>query len=83
MADNQKNLFSVAGKTAVVTGGAKGIGAMITEGLIDAGANVLVVSRSAGEAPGITGAARSGRDTIAFLRCSSTFARPWATCSPS
>ncbi len=64
MADNQKNLFSVAGKTAVVTGGAKGIGAMITEGLIDAGANVLVVSRSAGERSSLSDKfAGSGRHT--------------------
>lgn len=41
-------LFSVAGKTAVVTGGAKGIGAMISTALAGAGANVLIVGRDAG-----------------------------------
>jgi NAD(P)-dependent dehydrogenase (short-subunit alcohol dehydrogenase family) len=40
-----EDLFSVAGKTAVVTGGAKGIGAMISRALVEAGANVIIVSR--------------------------------------
>jgi NAD(P)-dependent dehydrogenase (short-subunit alcohol dehydrogenase family) len=40
-------LFSVRGTTAVVTGGAKGIGAMIVAALVKAGAHVIVVSRSA------------------------------------
>lgn len=38
-------LFSVAGKTAVVTGGAKGVGAMISRTLVEAGADVLIVGR--------------------------------------
>ena len=42
-------LFSLAGKTAVVTGGAKGIGAMISSALIDAGARVLIVARGGAE----------------------------------
>ena len=40
-----ETLFSVKGKTAVVTGGAKGVGAMISRTLVDAGANVLIVGR--------------------------------------
>jgi NAD(P)-dependent dehydrogenase (short-subunit alcohol dehydrogenase family) len=40
------SLFSVEGKTAVVTGGAKGIGAMISTALVAAGAHVIVVARS-------------------------------------
>tara|TARA_B100000949_G_scaffold123929_1_gene109665 strand:+ start:1755 stop:2540 length:786 start_codon:yes stop_codon:yes gene_type:complete len=40
------SLFSVDGKVAVVTGGAKGIGAMISKALVQAGAKVFVVSRS-------------------------------------
>ncbi|MDB5714876.1 MAG: oxidoreductase [Sphingomonadales bacterium] len=44
-----EHLFSVAGKTAVVTGGAKGVGAMISATLTQAGANVLIVGRSAQE----------------------------------
>jgi NAD(P)-dependent dehydrogenase (short-subunit alcohol dehydrogenase family) len=42
-------LFGVAGKVAVVTGGAKGVGAMITRTLVEAGAEVFAVSRSAGQ----------------------------------
>ncbi|MFC4650093.1 SDR family oxidoreductase [Streptomyces mangrovi] len=40
-------LFSVAGKTVVVTGGATGIGRMIAEGFVTAGARVVLVSRRA------------------------------------
>jgi NAD(P)-dependent dehydrogenase (short-subunit alcohol dehydrogenase family) len=39
------SLFSVAGKTAVVTGGSRGIGAMIAEGLVKAGCRVYITSR--------------------------------------
>lgn len=41
-----ENLFSLEGKTALVTGGAKGLGAMISIALVGAGARVIVVSRS-------------------------------------
>lgn len=39
------DLFGVAGKTALVTGSTSGIGLMIAEGLVRAGARVLVTSR--------------------------------------
>ena len=38
-------LFSVRGKTALVTGGATGIGRMAAEALVRAGARVLIASR--------------------------------------
>jgi NAD(P)-dependent dehydrogenase (short-subunit alcohol dehydrogenase family) len=38
-------LFDVAGKTALVTGGSRGIGLMIARGLVQAGAHVIVSSR--------------------------------------
>jgi NAD(P)-dependent dehydrogenase (short-subunit alcohol dehydrogenase family) len=38
-------LFDVSGKTALVTGGSRGIGLMIARGLIQAGARVIVSSR--------------------------------------
>jgi NAD(P)-dependent dehydrogenase (short-subunit alcohol dehydrogenase family) len=49
MAASLEELFSVAGKTALVTGGAKGVGAMISTALVRAGCRVLIVSRSAGD----------------------------------
>ncbi|MFC0451442.1 SDR family oxidoreductase [Rhodococcus jostii] len=39
------SLFSVAGRTAVVTGGSRGIGAMIARGLALGGAQVVITSR--------------------------------------
>jgi NAD(P)-dependent dehydrogenase (short-subunit alcohol dehydrogenase family) len=40
-------LFSVRGKTAVVTGGSRGIGLMVARGFVEAGARVYVSSRKA------------------------------------
>ena len=40
-------LFAVAGKTVVVTGGTRGIGRMIAGGFVAAGATVVVASRKA------------------------------------
>jgi NAD(P)-dependent dehydrogenase (short-subunit alcohol dehydrogenase family) len=41
------SLFGVAGKTAVVTGGSRGIGAMIASGLVRAGCRVYITARKA------------------------------------
>src|SRR5947209_2572733 len=39
------DLFDIAGKTAVVTGGGRGIGLMIARGLVQAGARIVIASR--------------------------------------
>jgi NAD(P)-dependent dehydrogenase (short-subunit alcohol dehydrogenase family) len=41
------SLFDLSGKTALVTGGSRGIGLMIARGLLDAGARVAISSRKA------------------------------------
>ncbi len=41
------NLFSIEGKTALVTGGSRGIGLMIARGMVEAGANVYISARKA------------------------------------
>jgi NAD(P)-dependent dehydrogenase (short-subunit alcohol dehydrogenase family) len=44
---HMQELFSVRGKKAIVTGGTRGIGYMIAQGLLEAGAEVFITSRKA------------------------------------
>lgn len=45
MTDRLQQLFGLDGKRAVVTGGSRGIGEMIAQGLVDAGASVITTAR--------------------------------------
>lgn len=56
-------LFDLSGKIALVTGGAQGMGRMIAEGLVRAGARVYISSRKADTC------ARAAQDLAAFGRC--------------
>lgn len=42
-----KNLFSIEGKVAIVTGGSRGIGAMIARGFVENGVKTYITSRKA------------------------------------
>lgn len=40
-----KDLFDLTGKTAIITGGGRGLGEQMAEGLAEAGANIVLCSR--------------------------------------
>ncbi|GIL01567.1 MAG: 3-oxoacyl-ACP reductase [Alphaproteobacteria bacterium] len=50
-----EELFSLAGKKALVTGGASGIGRMIATALVRAGADVMIASRKADQCAAVAG----------------------------
>jgi len=45
MTKNVRDLFDLTGKTAIVTGGSRGIGKEMAEGLAEAGANLMLCAR--------------------------------------
>ena len=45
MSKNVKELFDLSGRTAIVTGGSRGIGKEMAEGLAEAGANLVLCAR--------------------------------------
>jgi len=49
MSTNIRKLFDLSGKTALVTGGSRGLGLQIAEALGEAGARILLTSRKAGD----------------------------------
>ena len=40
------NMFSLSGKTAIITGGNSGIGLGMAKGLAEAGANIVIIGRN-------------------------------------
>ena len=69
------DLFDVSSKTALVTGGSRGIGLMIARGLVDAGANVIVSSRKGAD---VRAAAQHSPRTATARRLRPTCPRPRA-----
>lgn len=68
MSDVQ-NLFDLTGKVAIVTGGASGLGQYYSQALLDAGADVFVVSRSKKGWQGLQDfAAQRGRKVAFFTQ---------------
>jgi NAD(P)-dependent dehydrogenase (short-subunit alcohol dehydrogenase family) len=60
-----EDLFSVAGKIAVVTGGAKGVGGMISTALVHSGVHVLIVAREGDDnAQFVAALAKHGKCTL-------------------
>ena len=47
MNKNVRELFDLTGRTAIVTGGSRGLGREIAEGLAEAGANLVLCARRA------------------------------------
>jgi NAD(P)-dependent dehydrogenase (short-subunit alcohol dehydrogenase family) len=43
---NVRKMFDLNGKVAIVTGGGRGIGLRMAEGLAEAGANIVLCSRT-------------------------------------
>jgi len=55
-----QDLFSLAGRTALVTGGSRGIGRMIAEGFLAQGARVYISARKGEACPSTTSPNRAG-----------------------
>jgi NAD(P)-dependent dehydrogenase (short-subunit alcohol dehydrogenase family) len=66
------NLFSLAGRVALVTGGSKGLGKAMARGLAEAGADVVISSRHEGELKAaleeiLAGTGRRGASVVADM----------------
>src|SRR6185312_13980835 len=60
------NLFSLEGKTALITGGSRGIGYAIARAYIDAGARVIITARGV---PALNAAAEALGPNVLALPC--------------
>jgi NAD(P)-dependent dehydrogenase (short-subunit alcohol dehydrogenase family) len=66
------DIFSLSGKVALVTGGSKGLGKAMARGFAEAGADVMISSRSEGELRAaldeiLTGTGRKGKYVVADM----------------
>ncbi|PCI47490.1 MAG: 3-oxoacyl-ACP reductase [Alphaproteobacteria bacterium] len=61
-----KNLFDISGKVAVVTGGSRGIGAMIARGFVENGCKTYICSRTLEQAVGTAEALSEYGECLAF-----------------
>ena len=61
-----QDLFSIAGKVALVTGGGRGIGLMITRGFVEAGAKVYIASRKREECERVAAELSREGECVAF-----------------
>ena len=68
------SLFSIKGKVAIVTGGSRGIGAMIAKGFVEAGARVYITARKAEECEATATTLSSQGECFAIPCDLSTFA---------
>jgi NAD(P)-dependent dehydrogenase (short-subunit alcohol dehydrogenase family) len=71
-ASSTEDLFDVAGKTALVTGGGRGIGLMIAGGLVRAGVKVLIASRKSADLEAAAAELRRGGECEAITADLST-----------
>lgn len=67
MSTAEQDLFDLSGKHALVTGGANGLGRMIAEGLLRAGASVAVTSRKEADCARATEELQGVGDCLAFV----------------
>jgi NAD(P)-dependent dehydrogenase (short-subunit alcohol dehydrogenase family) len=64
----RRDLFSLSGKTALVTGGARGVGLICAEALLDHGASVIITTRrEAAAAEAVRELSRNGRPCTAIV----------------
>lgn len=69
-----QNMFSLAGKIAIVTGSSRGLGRAIAEAYLAAGARVMISSED-GAACAQTAAELAGRGAVRWFKCDVTVAK--------